>query len=142
MIVIANSELPVANYRFHGWQPARLESQKVVFLNDGTKKPWSIEKSETAFVHDANKQVSHVSLLAVSDGGKLLANAIGTSVQIWNLGRLSQGAHYLTVGSRSVKTNMVDPDFPEGTSKIVVTQSKVVVALGNVIRAYSFDMSV
>ena len=46
----------------------------------------------------------------------------------------------MTVASRSVKTNIPDPDYPEGVSKIVITPSKVVVALGNVIRAYSFDL--
>lgn len=53
---------------------------------------------------------------------------------------MDQGAHYLTVGSRTVKTNIADPDHPEGVSRMVITPSKVVVALGNVIRAYSFDL--
>ena len=53
---------------------------------------------------------------------------------------MQKGPYYLTLGSKSVKTFMPDPDFPEGASKIVITSSKVVVALGNVIRAYSFDL--
>jgi len=54
---------------------------------------------------------------------------------------MERGAYYMTVGSRSVKTNIADPDYPEGTSKLVMTHSKVIVALGNVIRAYSFDLN-
>ena len=53
---------------------------------------------------------------------------------------MAQGAHYLTVGSRSVKTNKPDPDYPEGVSRVVITPAKVCVALGNVIRFYSFDL--
>lgn len=81
-----------------------------------------------------------MSQLAVSPTVKLLGNALGSCVQIFNLNNVAQGAHYLTVASRSVKTNIPDPDYPEGVSKIVITPSKVVVALGNVIRAYSFDL--
>ena len=80
-------------------------------------------------------------MLAVSPTKKLLGNATGTCVQIWNLNNMAQGAHYLTVGSRSVKTNIPDEDHPEGASRIVITPGKLVVALGNVIRAYSFDLS-
>ena len=79
-------------------------------------------------------------MLGVSPTNKLLCNAAGSSVQIWNLNKMEQGAHYLTVGSRTVKTNIADPDHPEGVSRMVITPSKVVVALGNVIRAYSFDL--
>ena len=48
----------------------------------------------------------------------------------------------MTVGSRSVKTNLVDEDYPEGVSKLIITPAKVCVALGNVIRFYSFDLKV
>ena len=62
-------------------------------------------------------------------------------MQLWDLEEMDKGAYYLTVGSRSVKTNIPDPDYPQGTSRLVMTHSKVVVALGNVIRAYSFDLN-
>ena len=99
-------------------------------------------KAEDGFVPDANKQVKYVSLLATSPPKKLLGNACGTNIQIWNLNDMQQGAHYLTVGSRSVKTNLVDEDYPEGVSKLIITPAKVCVALGNVIRFYSFDLKV
>ena len=99
-------------------------------------------KTETGFTPDANKQINNVSQLAVSPAKKLLGNAAGSAVQIWNLNNMEQGAHYLTVGSRSVKTFIADPDYPEGVSRIVVTPGKVIVALGNLIRAYSFDLKV
>ena len=71
----------------------------------------------------------------------MLCNAVGTQLQIWDFDDVAKGPYYLTVGSRAVKTNLPDPDYPEGTSKIVITPAKVVVALGNVIRAYSFDLN-
>ena len=46
----------------------------------------------------------------------------------------------MTVGSRSVKTYIEDPDYPEGVSRLVITPGKVVVALGSLVRAYSFDL--
>ena len=95
---------------------------------------------ETAFTPDPNKQISNVSQLAVSTSKKLLGNAAGSCVQIWNFNRVAQGPHYLTVGSRSVKTNIPDPDYPEGVSRLVITPAKVVVALGNLLRVYSFDL--
>ena len=71
-----------------------------------------------------------------------MGNAAGSCVQIWNFNKVGQGAHYLTVGSRSVKTFIPDPDYPEGVSRLVITPGKVVVALGNLIRVYSFDLKV
>ena len=81
-----------------------------------------------------------MNLLAVHPHSKVVCNAAGTSVQIWNIDHIARGPYYLTVGSRTTKTNITDPDYPEGTSKLVITPAKVVVALGNVIRAYSFDI--
>lgn len=91
---------------------------------------------------DANKQINHVSQLSLSTTQKLLGNAAGSCVQIWNFNNMEQGAHYLTVGSRTVKTYIPDPDHPEGVSRLVITPSKVVVVLGNLIRVYSFDLKV
>jgi hypothetical protein len=55
-------------------------------------------------------------------------------------GELRADIWWLTAGSSSVKTFVEDPDFP-GISKIKITPGKLVVALGNVIRAYSFDIN-
>jgi len=60
-------------------------------------------------------------------------------IQLWDLAGLEKGPYHLNTGSRSMKTNIPDPDF-DGVSRIAVTSSKVVCALGNVIRAYSFDL--
>ena len=81
-----------------------------------------------------------MSQLAVSGTKRLLGNAAGACVQIWNLNNVAQGPHYLNVGSRTVKTYIPDPDYPEGVSRLVITPSKTVVALGNLIRVYSFDL--
>ena len=96
--------------------------------------------TENAFVPDAGKQITRVSLLDLSPSLKLLGNAAGSQVQIWNVENLAKGPHYLTVGSRSVKTYLEDPDYPEGVSRLVITPGKVVVALGSLVRAYSFDL--
>jgi len=132
--------------------PAIVSSQRLVWISDGSlgaknaeqglAANWTIEKTEVGFTPDENKQVREVSMLALSPTKRMLANACGVSVQIWNVNNIGQGAHYLTVGSRTVSTNIVDPDYPEGVSRIVLTPGKVVVALGNVIRAYSFDLKV
>ena len=60
-------------------------------------------------------------------------------IQLWDLAAIEKGPYYINTGSRSMKTNIADPDY-DGISRIAVTSSKVVCALGNVIRAYSFDL--
>ena len=59
-------------------------------------------------------------------------------IQLWDLSRLDQEPYYINTGSRTIKSYIEDPDF-QGVSRIAVTSSKVVCALGNLIRAYSFD---
>ena len=61
------------------------------------------------------------------------------AIQLWEMDAIEKGPYYINTGSRSLKTNIPDPDY-EGISRIAVTSSKVVCALGNVIRAYSFDL--
>ena len=60
-------------------------------------------------------------------------------IQLWNMAEIEKGPYCLNTGSRSIKTNIPDPDY-DGVSRISVTSSKVVIALGNVIRVYSFDL--
>ena len=61
-------------------------------------------------------------------------------IQLHDISDIDKGAYYINTGSRSMKTYISDPEF-EGTSRIAVTSSKVICALGNVIRAYSFDLA-
>ena len=76
----------------------------------------------------------------MSPGHHLLMNALNEPViQLWDVAAIEKGAYYINTGSRSIKTNIPDPDY-DGVSRIAVTSSKVVCALGNVIRAYSFDL--
>ena len=69
-----------------------------------------------------------------------MGNAAGSCIQIFNVDNVGQGAHYLNVASRSVKTYKADPEYPEGVSRVIITPNKLVVALGNLIRVYSFDL--
>ena len=81
-----------------------------------------------------------VQMFGLSPTNKLIANGNGKALQLWNLQDVQKGAWYLNIASKSVKTYKEDPEFPEGASRITITQSKLIVALGNLIRAYSFDL--
>ena len=61
--------------------------------------------------------------------------------ELGNKGERNADHWWLTTGTSSFKTFVDDPNFP-GVSKIKITPNKLVVALGNVIRAYSFDIKV
>lgn len=83
---------------------------------------------------------------AISENDVLMANAspeMGVSLiklsELAEKGEQVADQWWLTAGSSAVKTFVADPDFP-GISKVTITNSKLVVALGNVIRAYSFDI--
>ena len=87
-----------------------------------------------------------VNMTAISENNFLMANASPlmqvSFIKFNELGAKEEETAdqwWLTAGSQTTKTFVEDPDFP-GVSKIRITPSKCVVALGNVIRAYSFDI--
>lgn len=70
----------------------------------------------------------------------VIANATSDAdIQIFNLSNLQEEPIYLTCGSKTVKSYTQHPRRP-GVSIVKVTQSKVIAALGNLMRVYSFDV--
>ena len=136
---------------------------------------WQVvdKRCEELFANrEGERQVEMVQLFAISANNRLVGNANGAAIQLFNIGTETEKeqigmekvvvdgkesmvpkyaekvvqedaqkeAWYLNIASKTVKTYKEDPEFPEGASRITITQSKLIVALGNVIRAYSFDL--
>mmetsp|Transcript_19787 Transcript_19787/g.18835 ORF Transcript_19787/g.18835 Transcript_19787/m.18835 type:complete len:204 (+) Transcript_19787:419-1030(+) len=62
-------------------------------------------------------------------------------VKMVRLAALDESAFYLNCGSKTIKTYLSHPRKP-GVSMVKVAQSKIIVVMGNLIRAYSFDLGV
>lgn len=87
LILIGNA---IVQQAYHWRDLQRSQEQKVVWIKDGSvgvpgQNNWALEKTQNGFVPDQNKQVKFVSLLSVSPTKKLLCNAVGSQVQIFNL---------------------------------------------------------
>jgi hypothetical protein len=65
---------------------------------------------------------------ATSEGG----------VKFRRIGEEFKNAYFINAGSKTIKTYKAHPTKP-GVSIVKATQNKVIVVLGNLIRAYSFD---
>ena len=113
----------------------KYEKQSAMWATDNTIiKTFTGEKS----------QRQPVNMTAISDNDFLMAHASPLmSVCFIKFSELNEKGvaepWWLTAGSQAVKTFVADPDFP-GISKVKITPNKLVVAIGNVIRAYSFDI--
>ena len=116
-------------------------TQQAVWLNFNPQEGWSFTYNHQTFdqTRTSSKQAK-INKTALDPNNKLLMNASNEPfIQLYDLSKLDQEPYYITTGSRTVKSYISDPDF-EGVSRIAVTSSKVVCALGNIIRVYSFDI--
>jgi hypothetical protein len=107
---------------------------------------WFAANQNIVTFDGALSQGRPVNMTAISDNEFLMANASPlmqvSFIKFSELGlngEVKAQPWWLTAGSQTMKTFVEDPDFP-GVSKIKIGPSKCVVALGNVIRAYSFDI--
>ena len=105
-------------------------------------KKWEYKGKNIVTYQSAQTQGRPVNMTAISENSFLMTNAsplmqVGfiKFSELNKKGLRNAELWWLTAGSQQVKTFIDDPDFP-GISKIKITPNKLVVALGNVIRAY------
>jgi hypothetical protein len=72
----------------------------------------------------------------------LIARATSNAnVKMVRLNNIDEKPFFLNCGSRTVKSYLEHPT-KKGVSLIKVSQNKIIVALGNLLRVYSFDLDI
>jgi hypothetical protein len=91
-------------------------------------------------VNESKNQHSTKHITDIDMNKFVIANATNEAdIQVFNLSDLKEPPIYITCGSKSIKSYLPHPTRP-GVSLVKVTQSKVIAALGNIMRVYSFDV--